>query len=277
MKMIWDKEAERQLTGGVDHGVGYLKKNGVWAGHVWNGLTSWECSNEGADANVLWADNIKYGILRGAESYSGSITTYTIPVELYPIIGLVDLGGIYAHEQAHETFRAAYRQKLFDANGFVGYRHHVVYGLTCGANSETADTLDDNPDAAELSWDIDGVPVTVTYTKDSVSKTVTNCEFTFETKGEDFPAATTRIGKICRILYGWDSGDTIANEFTTYATAAAVGALVKNSTKNYICIKAYSGASFPTTDIETYFAEVPENGSCPDANALFNITDSASA
>ena len=80
-KLVWDQDGQRQYEAGVDHCVLYTDNstNSKWEGVAWNGITSITESPEGADETELWADNIKYGGIRSAEKYGGTIEAYTWP------------------------------------------------------------------------------------------------------------------------------------------------------------------------------------------------------
>ena len=72
-RIIWDKTGERWYEMGADRGVVYPQSSdGRYPkGVAWNGLTAVTESPEGAEATDLWADNIKYGSLRSAETFGG--------------------------------------------------------------------------------------------------------------------------------------------------------------------------------------------------------------
>lgn len=74
--LTWDDTSKRQYEMGTDHGVLYpMTDGGVYEnGVVWNGLTSVSESPEGAEANDMYADNIKYASLRSAETFGATIT-----------------------------------------------------------------------------------------------------------------------------------------------------------------------------------------------------------
>ena len=269
MALTFDADSQRYITAGIDHCAGYLDDGtGLYKGYAWNGLTSFEKSNDGADANDMWADNIKYATLRGAEAYAGSISTYSIPEELLPILGIVNIAGsgedaIYVHEQTHKTFRVAYRTKKFNANGFCGYKYHVVYGLTIAANSETAETIDDSPEGQEFSWDFDGVPTTCVVS----GTTYRQCEFTFtvNTTDENEPFDTsTKAGMILAILYGGIAGVTSVDKPTS--DSVTVGTLYKDD--NDIVIVTEGGTA---GESGTAKFQVVTQPCCPDATALFNV------
>ena len=70
--LTWDNTGERLYETGVDHGVLYIPdENGVYnTGVAWNGLTTVSESPSGAEANALYADNIKYLNFYSAEEFS---------------------------------------------------------------------------------------------------------------------------------------------------------------------------------------------------------------
>ena len=65
-KLKWDQIGERIYETGLDHGVLYpVTKSGTYdKGVAWNGLSAVNESPSGAEANPVWADNIKYLNLR---------------------------------------------------------------------------------------------------------------------------------------------------------------------------------------------------------------------
>ena len=60
-KITWDKTGERTYETGVDRGVLYpIGENGTYPkGVAWNGLSAVTESPSGAEANAIYADNIK--------------------------------------------------------------------------------------------------------------------------------------------------------------------------------------------------------------------------
>ena len=88
-KILWDQAGDKKYETGVDHGVLYVKKDTTvdvplgnnktsvktpfHGGVAWNGLTSVSKSPSGAEANDIYADNIKYASLRSAETFGGTI------------------------------------------------------------------------------------------------------------------------------------------------------------------------------------------------------------
>lgn len=168
-KLVWDQEGERKYEAGVDHCVlyRYNSTTSKWEGVAWNGIVSITESPEGADETELWADNMKYGGIRSAEKYKGTIEAYTWPDEFEECDGMGTLvGHVRVGQQTRKPFRLVYRTKVStDLDPDAGYKLHLVYGCTCNPSEESHETINDNPDAQTYSWDFDTTPVKVTGMK----------------------------------------------------------------------------------------------------------------
>ena len=108
----WDKTGEHVYETGVDRGVLYvMDANGAYPeGVAWNGLTGVTESPSGAEANAIYADNIKYLNLYSAEEFGATIEAYTYPDEFALCDGSAELGdGIMIGQQARKTFGLCYR------------------------------------------------------------------------------------------------------------------------------------------------------------------------
>lgn len=157
-KLVWGKAHERKVEAGVSRGVLYPDGgNGV----VWNGLISITSSPDGGDDNDLYADNIKYGRLKSAESYKGSIEAYTYPEEF----GICDgqfsvVPGLSIGQQRRAPFNLCYRTEKFSANSRVsGYKIHLIYNATVSPAEKSYETINDSPDATTFSWDFTTTPI----------------------------------------------------------------------------------------------------------------------
>ena len=72
-KLVWDKSGEHLYETGVDHGVLYPEVDGGYPlGIAWNGLTTVTESPSGAEANAMYADNIKYLNILSAEEFGAT-------------------------------------------------------------------------------------------------------------------------------------------------------------------------------------------------------------
>lgn len=164
--LTWDTLGDRFYETGVDHGVLYIPDNsGVYAtGVAWNGLTTITESPSGAEATATWADNIKYLNLISVEEFAATIEAYTYPDEFAPFDGLgVPHPGVSVGQQNRKSFGLAYRtRKGNDVDGTdLGYKLHLVYGLTAKPSEKAYATINDSPEAITFSWECSSVPVSV--------------------------------------------------------------------------------------------------------------------
>lgn len=199
----WDKLGEKYFETGDDHGVLYLLSNqGTYSnGVAWNGLTAVTESPEGGDATDIWADDIKYGTLRAAEKFGGTIEAYTYPDEYAQCDGSAEIApGVYMGQQARKAFGFSYRSKVGnDVNPELGYKLHLWYGCTSSPSERSYQTQNDSPDAISMSWEIDTTPVNV-GTIDGVEYKPTSLITIDQTKLD--AAGKTRLATLEQILYG---------------------------------------------------------------------------
>ena len=163
--LTWDDIGEREFETGVDHGVLYIPTNGIYDNGVsWSGLTGVTESPSGADANALYADNIKYLNLIAAEQFGATIEAYTYPDEFAQVDGqAVPTPGVAIGQQARKTFGFSYRTRIGnDVDGdAAGFKYHLVYGCTAAPSEKAYATVNESPEAINFSWEISTVPVSV--------------------------------------------------------------------------------------------------------------------
>lgn len=165
--LIWDDTGKRQYEMGTDHGVLYpMTDGGVYEnGVAWNGLISVSESPDGAEANDMYADNIKYASLRSAETFGATIEAYTYPDEFIPCDGgYVDENapGVNFSQQSRVKFGFSYRTQIGnDVSSAAGYKLHLVYGVTASPSEKSYETINDSLEAITLSWEISADPVSV--------------------------------------------------------------------------------------------------------------------
>lgn len=205
-KLIWDDVGQKKFESGVSHGVLYRKTGSTagkeWVGVAWNGLTSVQENPEGADPQDFYADNIKYASLRSAENFGGTIEAYTYPEEFEYCNGEArPVKGMTINGQKRETFRFCYRtEQGNDEDPEAGYKLHLVYGATCSPSSKDHQTVNDNPDIANPSWDFDTVPVAYPGFKPTAHAVIDSLDFVTEQE----KAALKRLEDA---LYGTESED----------------------------------------------------------------------
>lgn len=205
-KLVWDEQGKKLYENGVSKGVLYKldKTTNKWKGVAWNGLTSVAENPEGADENELYADNIKYGSLRSAEKFGGTIEAYTYPEEFEGCDGMArPVKGVTIGQQKREIFCLAYRSEVgSDLDPEAGYKLHLVYNATCSPSDRTYETVNDSPDAITFSWDFETTPIPVTGYK-ATSRIVID--------SMDFATAEEKalLTKLENVLYGTDAGDGV--------------------------------------------------------------------
>ena len=164
----WDQDGERLYETGTDRGVLYPDAPAANSeGHAhdgavaWNGLTGFTESPEGAEANPIYADNMKYLNLRSAEDYGCNISAYTYPEEFEECNGRKKgADGVYLGQQPRKPFGFCCRTLIGnDVEGDQhGYKLHLVYGCSASPSEQAYQTVNDSPEAIEFSWDIDTIP-----------------------------------------------------------------------------------------------------------------------
>lgn len=165
-KVKWDQTGKRLYETGVDRGVVYPQaSNGSYPkGAGWNGLTAVTESPSGAEPTPLWANNHKYLTLMSAEEFGATIEAYTYPDEFAECDGSAELTkGVRIGQQKRKAFGFTYRTKIGnDVDGeSYGYRLHLVYGALAAPSEKNRQTINEDPEATTMSWEISTTPVEV--------------------------------------------------------------------------------------------------------------------
>lgn len=177
-RLQWDGTAARKYETGVDRVVLFpMDSTGDYeTGVAWNGVTGVTESPEGADANDIYADNIKYLSLISVENWKGTIKAYTWPEEFNPCQGEYEYNdgtrrGVYFGQQPHKKFGLAWRTIVGNAaeGDSYGYKLHIAYGLSAAPSEKDHATENDSPEATEFSWELNSIPEAFKTTKDPVT------------------------------------------------------------------------------------------------------------
>lgn len=170
-KLVWDKTGEHVYETGVDHGVLFVSdgideatKAPKWKpGVAWNGLTSVTESPEGAEANPIYADNIKYLNILSAEDFGCTIEAYTYPDEFGVCDGSAEIAtGVTVGQQPRKKFCFSYRTKVGnDLDENAGYKIHIIYNCLAAPTEKAYETVNDSPEAITFSWEVSTTPVEV--------------------------------------------------------------------------------------------------------------------
>lgn len=211
-KIVWDEVGKRLYETGVDHAVLYPQdETGAYPkGVAWNGLTAVTQSPSGAEANPLYADNIKYLNLMSAEDFGATVEAYMYPDEFAECDGSAEIApGVSASQQNRKAFGMCYRTLIGnDVKGTdYGYKLHIIYGALAAPSERAYNSVNDSPEAATLSWELSTTPVSIAGFKPTAHLEIDS------TKVE-----TTKMAALEAILYGSESTEArlpLPNEIVT--------------------------------------------------------------
>lgn len=169
-KLEWDKIGERLYETGVDQVALFpISANNTYdKGYAWNGVTAINETPDGGEPTKLYADNIQYLTMYSVETLGGTITAYQSPEEFDECDGSAEIvAGVKVGQQARKTFGLAYRTMIGnDTQGTEhGYVLHLLYGCMASPSDKEYSTINDSPEAADLSWEFTTTPVAVTGKK----------------------------------------------------------------------------------------------------------------
>lgn len=201
----WDKVGEKTYELGVDRGVLYLQDDtGKYSsGEAWNGLINVTESPSGAEATDLYADNIKYGSMRSAETFGCTVEAYTYPKSFERCDGTAEIApGVTIGQQSRIPFGLSYRTQIGNDTATEeddGYKIHLVYGCTASPSEKAFATINDSPEAITFSWEMSTVATLVPGFKPTATITIDSTQINKD-----------KLAEIESILYG--SAATTASE-----------------------------------------------------------------
>lgn len=201
-QIVWDAPGSRYFENGVSKGVLYpMTETGDYGvGVAWNGLTTVTESPSGAEANDIYADNIKYATLRSAETFGGTIEAYTYPDEFSVCDGSVSPAkGVNFGQQKRRGFGLSYVTNVGNDTATEsddGYKLHLIYGATAAPSERSYTSTNDSPDAMSMSWEISTVPVSITNDNLRPVSTITIDTTKLDEKGK------TALQSLETMLYG---------------------------------------------------------------------------
>ena len=201
--ITWDEAGKRFYETGLEQGALYVVGTGgqYGKGVGWNGLIKVSESPDGADVTPIYANNKTYLNMVAKENFKGSISAYTYPDEWGACDGSAapngsnssPIKGIRVRQQSRSTFGLVYKTLIGnDTQGTdAGYVLHLVYGATASPSSKDNNTVNDSPEALELSWDFSTVPVNIPGMKPAAH---------IELDSRDIPKE--KLTKLEEVLYG---------------------------------------------------------------------------
>lgn len=210
--LVWDAAGKRFYETGVKKGVLYVQDNkGTYPkGVAWNGLTGVTESPSGAEANPIYADDMKYLNLYSAEEFGATIEAYTYPDEFAECDGSAELTtGVTIGQQKRKAFGMCYRTVLGnDVTGEdYGYKLHIIYGAMASPSEKAYATVNDSPEAITFSWEVTTTPVNVEGMKPTASLVIDSTK-----------VDASKLSALEAILYGSENTDPrlpLPNEIKT--------------------------------------------------------------
>lgn len=197
-KLMWDQIGEKFYETGVDRGVIYPMEGAAYgAGEAWNGLMSVDEQPSGAEPTPLYANNRKYLELMSAEEFGMTIGAYTFPKGFYQCLGKKELApGVYVNQQTHVPFGMTYRTLIGNdtEKNAHGYKIHLVYGATAKPSEKGNKSVNESPEAAEMSWECSTTAVDIP-----------NCDPAAHIEIDSTTITAEKLAEIEAILYGSES------------------------------------------------------------------------
>ena len=162
----WDKIGERLYETGVDNVVIYIQDaEGKYRdSEAWNGVTNITENKSGAEPTPLYADNIKYLVLKSLEEYGITVECYTYPKMFEKCNGMLELTpGATIGQQTRYSFGMSFRTLIGNdlKHEDYGYKLHLVYGCDASPSEESNATINDSPEAKTMSFEITTTAVNV--------------------------------------------------------------------------------------------------------------------
>lgn len=200
-KTKWDEVGNKEYETGCDRCVLYKPNSeGKYAGGVgWDGFKGVDENPSGAETTKIYANNGVYAAITAAEEYSGSINAYMYPDEFAECDGSKEImPGVFIGQQARAMFGLCYRTNI--GNDTEGENHdhklHFVYGAKAKPTSKSHSTINESPEAVDMSWEFSTTPVPVTAIENA--KSTATVEIIESSIDKD------KYSELLDILYGTD-------------------------------------------------------------------------
>lgn len=164
-KLVFDAVQDRKYENGISNVALFVSDGQSWykEGVAWNGVSKFAEQPEGGEITAIYADNIKYLSLVGAENIKFSIECYTYPDEWAECDGSASLTkGVNIAQQPRKSFAAAYITNVAtEANPSLGRKLHLLYGCKASPSERSYETINNDPAAMQFSYSGECTPVAV--------------------------------------------------------------------------------------------------------------------
>lgn len=161
-RLVWNETGKRLFEIGVDRGVLYPEIG--YPGVAWNGLVAVRQKPVGGTATPYYIDGIRFLNDISDEEFTATIEAFTYPDEFAYYEGLeIDASGLGFDNQGRKPFGLVYRTRIGnDVNGDShGYKLHLVYQATAAPTQRDNQTINQQIDPLNFSWDVDTVPLLI--------------------------------------------------------------------------------------------------------------------
>lgn len=200
-RLTWDQSGQKTYETGVQKCVLYPQSaEGTYPlGVAWNGVTGVNESPSGAEPTAIYADDAKYLSLMSAEDFAATITAYSTPAEFDECDGSAEIAdGVTVGQQDRRSFGLCYRTAIGNdiKQNKYGYKLHIIYGALAKPSAMDYKTVNESPEAMELSYEMSTTPVSVSGMKPTATLVVDSTK-----------ADPNKLKKLEDILYGTDTED----------------------------------------------------------------------
>lgn len=202
-KLVWDQVGERFYETGTRNGVLYPQNaQGAYPlGVAWNGLTGVTESPSGGDPNDIYADDMKYLSLRGAEDFGGTVTCYYYPDEWEACDGSAEpVSGVTIGQQVRTPFGLVFKTVLGNdtQKDAYGYKLHLIWNATASPSERAYQTVNDSPEAIEFSYEFTTIPTAISGYKPISRMTIdsTKCD-------------PDKLAALEEVLFGGEGADKV--------------------------------------------------------------------
>jgi hypothetical protein len=155
--LTWGESGTRLFETGVDKVV-LFPPSGV--GVPWSGVTEIKTSSNGGEPTPYYIDGYKYAAVASVEEFEATISAFYAPDEFLECDGVVDIqNGLFITNQPRTTFGLSFRTKLGNdtAGANHSYKLHLVYGCLAEPTDRAYSSLNNDPKAEVLSWNLSTV------------------------------------------------------------------------------------------------------------------------
>ena len=201
-KLVFDAVQDRKYENGISNVALFVSDGTSWykPGVAWNGVSKFAEQPEGGEITAIYADNIKYLSLVGAENIKFSIECYTYPDEWAECDGSAVLTkGVNVYQQARKSFAVAYLTNVAtEANPSLGRKLHLLYGAKASPSERSYETVNNDPSAMQFSYSGECTPVAVN---------VENHRPTALIVIDEVEVGVDKFKKILDFVYGSESKD----------------------------------------------------------------------